>query len=407
MDASPGPDLSGRKLLLGVCGGIAAYKIPFLVRLLKKAGAEVQVVMTPDAARFVAPLTLGTLSEREILVEIFPENAEGSWTRHVTLGLWADLFVVAPATAQTLAKLAHGHCDSMLTAIALSARCPLLLCPSMDHDMYEHPATQANLATLRGYGYHVMEPASGPLASGLTGVGRLPEPEDIFVRIVEHLDRPDAPEPTLRGKTVLVTAGPTREAIDPVRFVSNPSTGTMGVALTAAARDRGAEVVLVSGPTAHAAPEGVTQIDVVSADDMHRAVRAHADADLVLMAAAVADYRPARPADRKLKKTDDALTLTFERTADILAELGREKRPDQVLVGFAMETDDGLAHAREKLERKNLDWIALNNLREPGAGFGTGTNRITLLGRDGSVEELPLLPKSELAGMLLDRIVGR
>ncbi len=401
-DPSNERPLEGRKLLLGVTGSIAAYKAAELIRLCKKAGAEVQVLMTPDAARFVTPLTLGTLSEREVLVEIFPEGAEGSWTKHVSLGLWADLFVIAPATAQTLAKLAHGFSDTMLTATALAARCPLLVCPAMDHDMFLHPATAANLERLRGFGYEVMDPGYGALASGLVGHGRMPEPEEIFARLLDRLRAAGA----LSGRHVLVTAGPTREAFDPVRVLTNPSTGTMGYAMAEAAARRGARVTLVSGPTALAAPAGVERIDVNTAEEMHQAVLAHQDADLVLMAAAVADYAPLEPAASKIKKQDGELTIRLRRTPDILAALGRQKRPGQTLVGFAMETDDGPANARRKLAAKNLDWIVLNDLNEAGAGFGTGTNRVTLIHRSGRAEDLPQLPKRAVAEMLLDRILG-
>lgn len=405
-DTAPNQDavLQGRKLLLGVSGGIAAYKAAELVRRFKKAGADVQVLMTPDATRFISALTLGTLSQREVLIEIFPANADGSWTRHVELGLWADLFVVAPATAQTIAKLAHGFCDTMLTATALAARCPLLVCPAMDHDMYVHPATQANLERLRSYGYDVMEPAYGELASGLVGLGRLPEPEAIFERVCGKLaERTEAG--SLRGRHVLVTAGPTQEAFDPVRYITNHSTGTMGYALAEAAARRGGRVTLVSGPTRLPAPAGVTRIDVTSADEMYAAVTEHAQtADLVLMAAAVADYAPAETSTSKIKKSEGDLTLRLRRTPDILATLGRDRRPGQVLVGFAMETDDGPANARRKLEAKNLDLIVLNLLNEPGAGFGTGTNRVTLLFRDGREEVLPLLPKAAVAAAILDRL---
>ncbi len=401
-DPSNERPLEGRKLLLGVTGSIAAYKAAELIRLCKKAGAEVQVLMTPDAARFVTPLTLGTLSEREVLVEIFPDNEAGSWTKHVSLGLWADLFVIAPATAQTLAKLAHGFSDTMLTATALAARCPLLVCPAMDHDMFLHPATAANLERLRGFGYEVMDPGYGALASGLVGHGRMPEPEEIFARLLERLRAAGA----LSGRHVLVTAGPTREAFDPVRVLTNPSTGTMGYAMAEAAARRGARVTLVSGPTALAAPAGVERIDVNTAEEMHQAVLAHQDADLVLMAAAVADYAPLEPAASKIKKQDGELTIRLRRTPDILAALGRQKRPGQTLVGFAMETDDGPANARRKLAAKNLDWIVLNDLNEAGAGFGTGTNRVTLIHRSGRAEDLPQLPKRAVAEMLLDRILG-
>ena len=433
--SSPGNDALGRgglhgcRLLLGVSGGIAAYKTAPLVRLLKKEGAEVQVLMTPNAARFIPPLTLGTLSEREVLTEIFPEGPDageeaGAWTKHVSLGLWADLFVIAPATAQTLAKLAGGFSDSMLTATALSARCPLLVCPSMDRDMYTHPAVQANLDRLAEYGYTVMPAEEGELASGLTGPGRMPEPEAIITRIRATLEERGRAETQaqrstsegqkekgrnarpLADKRVLVTAGPTREPIDPVRHLTNPSTGTMGFALAEAAARRGAEVTLVTGPTPLETPPGVQRVNVETAEDMHAAVQPHAaHADFVLMAAAVADYTPAEPSDAKLKKAEEGdLTLRLRRTPDILASLGQDKREGQRLLGFALETDDGPANARRKLEAKNLDWIVLNSPTEAGSGFGTGTNRVVLISREGAEETFPQMAKHALADRLLDRI---
>ncbi|PSQ84795.1 MAG: bifunctional phosphopantothenoylcysteine decarboxylase/phosphopantothenate--cysteine ligase CoaBC [Bacteroidetes bacterium QS_3_64_15] len=410
------PDLSGRHVVLGVTGSIAAYKSALLVRLLKKAGAEVQVLMTPGAERFIPPLTLGTLSEKEVLTEIFPENEEGSWTKHVALGQWADLFVVAPATAQTIAKLAHGFCDSMLTATALSARCPLLVCPTMDRDMYRHAATQDNLERLREIGYAVMPAEHGELASGLVGKGRMPEPEAILERGAEMMgdehkpaaDRAsDSDTFPLTDTEVLVTAGPTREPLDPVRVLTNPSTGTMGYALAEAAARRGASVTLVSGPTTLDPPPGSEVLHVQTAEEMNEAVQARRDtADYVFMAAAVADYTPADPSSTKRKKedTDEDLALHLCRTPDILKTLGAYKRPDQVLIGFALETDDALENARHKLEEKNLDWIAVNNPTEEGAGFGP-TNRVTLLRRNGPAEELPLMPKADLAKALLDRVL--
>ena len=412
------PDLTDRAILLGVTGSIAAYKSALLVRLLKKAGAEVQVLMTPDAERFIPALTLGTLSEREVLSEIFPENEDGSWTKHVSLGLWADLFVVAPATAQTIAKLAHGFSDSMLTATALSARCPLLVCPAMDRDMYRHPATQDNLARLEAIGYTVLPAAHGELASGLVGQGRMPEPEVILEHIATHVDGPDdgpsgAPSrspdtrPRLDGVSVLVTAGPTQEPIDPVRMLTNPSTGTMGYALARAASQRGGQVTLVSGPTTLDPPDGIEVVRVTTAEEMNDAVQSRrATTDLVLMAAAVADYTPVHPSDTKRKKGDGDLTLRLRRTPDILKTLGANKHPGQVLVGFALETNDGPVNARRKLERKNLDWIALNNPTESGAGFGRETNRVTLFGADGSESTFPVLPKPEVAHRLLDRVLA-
>ena len=403
--------LADRHLILGVTGSIAAYKAAPLVRRLKEAGAEVRVLMTPSAERFVSPLTLGTLSEDEVLTEIFPDNEEGSWTKHVSLGEWADLFVVAPATAQTIAKLAHGFCDSMLTATALSARCPLLVCPAMDREMYRHPTTQDNLDRLREIGYAVMPAAHGELASGLVGRGRMPEPEAIRDRVAALLaDRPAAPDAkndSLAGQSVLVTAGPTREPLDPVRVFTNRSTGTMGYALARAAADRGGEVTLVSGPTALSPPEGVEVVSVETAEEMHEAVQARrATADLVFMAAAVADYAPAEQSPTKRKKDEADLVLHLRRTPDILKTLGAHKRSDQVLVGFALETGNGTENARRKLEEKNLDWIVLNDLTEEGAGFGPSTNRVTLFSRDGTAEELPLMPKSEVAETILERVLA-
>jgi phosphopantothenoylcysteine decarboxylase/phosphopantothenate--cysteine ligase len=412
----PIPDLAGRKILLGVCGGIAAYKSAELVRRFKKGGAEVQVMMTPAAARFISPLTLGTLSEREVLTEIFPENGSieaGSWTKHITLGLWADLYVVAPATAQTIAKLAYGFSDSALTATALAARCPLLVCPAMDHDMMIHPATKANLERLQSFGARVMPAEHGELASGLVGEGRLPEPQDIALHVEKLLREIDAESvrearraQSLAGKHVVVTAGPTREAIDPVRFLTNHSTGTMGYALAEEAARRGASVTLLSGPTALATPSGVERVDIVTADDLHAAAQRHAaDADLVIAAAAVADYAPEAPSDRKLKK-GDALTLHLRRTPDVLAGLGETKRKGQTLVGFALETHDAEASARGKLERKRLDWIVLNVLGQDGAGFGAGTNAVTLFGAGGQRIDVPRAPKAEVASAILDAVAG-
>jgi phosphopantothenoylcysteine decarboxylase/phosphopantothenate--cysteine ligase len=401
--------MAGRRILLGVTGGIAAYKTAELVRQFKKAGAEVRVVMTPDATRFVTPLTLGTLSENEVHIEIFPENEAGSWTKHVQLGLWADLFLVAPLTAQTLSKLVDGACDSMLTAVALTARCPMMICPAMDHDMYVHPAIRSNLDTLAGRGVTVMEAEHGELASGLVGQGRLPAPESIFERARTVLaERATNAEGPLAGKRVLVTAGPTRERIDPVRFISNHSTGTMGFELARAAASRGADVVLIAGPVSLETPDGIRRIDVESTADMHAAVMQHADADIVIMSAAVADFTPASVFESKIKKDKASDELRLAPTADILADLGSQKREGQLLVGFALETDDGMENARGKMQRKNLDWIVLNNPREEGAGFGTGTNRVTLLSKGEQTVELPTMPKSEVAEAIVEvAVLGR
>ncbi len=399
--------LNGRRIVLGISGGIAAYKTAELVRLFKKAGADVQVVMTPNATKFVTPLTLGTLSEREVFSEIFPANEDGSWTKHVQIGLWADIYIIAPATAQTMAKLATGMCDTMLTAVALTARCPILVCPAMDHDMYEHPATRTNMDTLRSMGYHLMDADFGPLASGLVGQGRLPEVESIGARAVEIMQaRADERSGLLSGKTVLVTAGPTRERIDPVRYVTNHSTGTMGYEIAAEAARRGASVTLVSGPTALETPEHVHRTDVESAAEMNTAVQRHAGADIIVMAAAVADYAPTRIESAKIKKGADALSIKLGSTTDILAGIGQTRRSDQVLVGFALETDNGEENARTKLEKKHLDWIVLNNPVEDGAGFGTGTNRVIIISKSGPAISLPVLEKPVVAETLLDIISG-
>ncbi|WP_420456186.1 bifunctional phosphopantothenoylcysteine decarboxylase/phosphopantothenate synthase [Rubrivirga sp.] len=419
--------LKGKKIVLGLTGSIAAYKAADLTRRLVKAGAEVQPVMTPAAARFIPPLTIATLAGREVLSELFPDagDAQTAWTKHVDLGLWADAVVIAPATAQTLAKLAGGFCDSMLTAVVLSARCPVLVAPAMDHDMWGHPATQRNVARLHADGVEVVDPAHGELASGLVGDGRLPEPEDLVATIERWMQgsgfgvqgsapsddvpvgAPRSPVPgPLQGRHVLVTAGPTREAIDPVRFLSNGSTGTMGFALAAAAARRGARVTLVAGPVALDTPPGVDRVDVVTADDLLDAALAHADADLVIAAAAVSDYAPAQVSDHKLAKGDGDLTLTLRRTPDVLATLGERKRDGQTLVGFALETHGGEAKARAKLDRKRLDWIALNVQGEPGAGMGAPTNRVTLLGADGARVEIATAPKAEVAQAILDAVTG-
>ncbi|WP_412061575.1 bifunctional phosphopantothenoylcysteine decarboxylase/phosphopantothenate--cysteine ligase CoaBC [Rubrivirga sp. IMCC45206] len=410
--------LDRKKIVLGITGSIAAYKAADLTRRLAKAGAVVKPVMTAAAARFIPPLTIATLAGRPVLSELFPEAGEAhdAWTEHVDLGLWADAVVIAPATAQTLAKLAGGFCDSMLTAVVLSARCPVLVAPAMDHDMWGHPATRRNVATLRADGVEVVAPAHGELASGLVGDGRLPEPEEL-VRIIDEWlakgvprttdDGPHESPQSLSGRHVLVTAGPTREAVDPVRFLSNGSTGTMGFAIAEAAAQRGARVTLVAGPVSLATPPGVDRVDVTTADEMLAAALAVADADLVVAAAAVSDYAPAAPADRKLKKGEEDLTLRLRRTPDVLATLGERRRDGQTLVGFALETHDGEAHARAKLDRKRLDWIALNVQGEAGAGMGSPTNRLTLLGCDGARVEIPLASKAEVAGALLDVLASR
>lgn len=393
------PSLQGRHILLGITGSIAAYKAAVLCRLLKTAGAEVRVVMTPLAKQFITPLTMATLAKNPILVEFFdPEN--GAWNSHVSLGEWADCYLIAPATANTLAKMATGVADNLLLTTYLSARRPVVVAPAMDLDMFAHPATQANLATLRSRGVRVVEPEAGELASGLTGKGRLAEPEHI-VEAVTRLLAPTAK--SLEGRHFLVTAGATIEAIDPVRFISNHSSGKMGYAIAGELAARGARVTLVSGRTALACPEGVERVDVLSAEEMYRAAtEAFAACDGAVMCAAVADYTPEQVSATKLRKGDGELVIRLRRTHDIAAELGARKE-GRLLVGFALETDDEEAHAEQKLARKHFDFIVLNSLRDAGAGFRGDTNKVTFIDRTGR-EPLPLLTKREVAGRIVDRI---
>ncbi len=399
--------ISGKHILLGVSGGIAAYKAAFLVRDFVKAGAEVQVVMTEAATRFITPLTLGTLSRREVITEMFPRmTAEAStqWTAHIDLALWADIMLVAPATANTLAKITCGFADNFLTTLVLALRCPLAVAPSMDLDMYRNAATQQNLTVLRERGVHVLEPEHGELASGLVGPGRLPEPETIL-HWVEGLlveQRTD-----LQGKKVLVSAGPTHEPIDPVRYVGNRSSGKMGFALAAVAARRGAGVTLISGPVHLPTPPGVRRIDVTTARDMARAVEEEfPGTDVLIMTAAVADFSPVHPAEEKIKREavpGDRMTLEMEKNPDILRGAG-ERKARQVLVGFALETSNGLQNARQKLAAKHLDAVVLNDPTEEGAGFGTDTNVVTILMADGRVDRLPQMSKLAVAEEILNRV---
>ncbi len=391
--------LAGRRILLGITGSIAAYKAAMLCRLLKTAGAEVRVVMTPLAKQFITPLTMATLSKNPILVEFFdPEN--GAWNSHVSLGEWADCYLIAPATANTLAKMATGVADNLLLTTYLSARCPVVVAPAMDLDMYAHPATQQNLRTLAERGVRIVEPGEGELASGLSGKGRMAEPDAIAAFVGDLLAEK---KKTLAGKRLIVTAGATIEAIDPVRFISNHSSGKMGYAIAGELAARGAEVTLVSGRTALPVPPGVERVDVLSAEEMYEAaVKAFAAADGAVMCAAVADYTPAEVSDKKLKKGDGELFIRLRRTRDIAAELGARKE-GRLLVGFALETDDEEAHAESKLERKHFDFIVLNSLRDAGAGFRGDTNKVTFIDRTGR-EALPLLSKREVAARIADRI---
>ncbi|MCB9181457.1 MAG: bifunctional phosphopantothenoylcysteine decarboxylase/phosphopantothenate--cysteine ligase CoaBC [Flavobacteriales bacterium] len=394
-----------RRVLLGVTGSIAAYKTAWLVRDLVKAGAEVQVVMTPAAHDFVTPLTLATLSKRPVLTDLFLRDGSGSWNDHVSLGRWADVLVVAPASAHTLAKMAQGLCDNLLLATWLSATCPVYVAPAMDLEMFADPATAHNLDLLRQRGVHTIGPESGELASGLEGAGRMTEPMDIVHRLATDLMEGSP----LAGKRILVTAGPTREAIDPVRYIGNRSSGRMGFAIAEEAAARGARVELVTGPVELTTDRpGIVRTDVESAADMAQACKERApEADIVIMSAAVADHRPAAPAGSKIKKDEGHLELVLERTEDILAWIGKRRRPGQVIAGFALETEEGLESARGKLERKGLDLVVLNSLQDEGAGFGHATNKVTLVTRDKDPERLPLLPKAEVARRILDAIERR
>lgn len=394
--------LKGKKILLGVTGSIAAYKSAMLVRLLVKQEADVKVILTPSARDFVTPLTLSTLSRNPVLSE-FQQSSTGTWNNHVELGLWADAFVVAPASANTLAKMANGLCDNLLLATYLSARCPVFLAPAMDLDMLAHPTTQKNLATLQANGNFLIKTNTGELASGLTGDGRMAEPEEIVESLRQHFDV----KKKLTGKRALVTAGPTYEALDPVRFIGNHSSGKMGFAIAEALAAAGATVDLVTGPTGQQLQHpAVTVHPVVSADDMFAVCRRlFPAADITVLSAAVADYKPAVRAEQKIKKTGDTLTLELTRTPDIAATLGKEKRNGQVLVGFALETEQEEANARKKLEAKNFDFIVLNSLNDAGAGFGGNTNKVRIIPRSGDPVVYPVKPKAEVARDIVQTIL--
>ena len=393
--------LNGKHIILGITGSIAAYKAAMLCRLLVKEGAEVRVVMTPLAKQFITPLTMATLSKHPILVEFFnPEN--GEWNSHVSLGEWADMLLIAPATANTLAKMVTGIADNLLLTTYLSARSKVAVAPAMDLDMYAHITTQQNLQTLAKRGVAIIEPTAGELASGLVGKGRMAEPEDI-VEQVKAIFAEDLKKKSLEGKRYIVTAGATIEAIDPVRYITNHSTGKMGYAIAEELALRGAEVSLISGRTTLPTPKGVKRIDVLSAEDMYNAaVKEWENADGGVMCAAVADYTPVTVAERKLKKSDDDMRIELKRTKDIAKELGASKK-DRVLVGFALETDNEEANAEGKLQRKNFDFVVLNSLQDTGAGFRGDTNKVTLIDRNGN-EEHPLMSKREVAKIIVDKI---
>lgn len=396
--------LKGKHIILGVTGSIAAYKAATLTRLLVKEGASVKVVMTPLAKEFITPLTMATLSKSPIMVDFYnPEN--GDWNSHVDLGLWADLYLIAPASANTIGKMAGGIADNLLLTTYLSAKCPVMVAPAMDLDMYKHPATQRNLKVLQSFGNIIIEPESGELASGLIGKGRMEEPERIVVFVTDYFAR----QADFEGKKVVVTAGPTYEKIDPVRFIGNYSSGKMGLAIAEEFAGRGAEVVLVCGPvnlkTSHPA---IRRVDVESAAQMYEVTsKEFVNSDVAVLSAAVADFTPKEKVDHKIKRGKDDLLLELLPTKDIAAELGRIKTTSQLLVGFALETNDEEVNALSKMQRKNLDIIVLNSLNDKGAGFSVDTNKVTILDKTGDKTVYELKTKVEVAKDIVDQIVSR
>lgn len=396
--------LSGKKVLLGVSGGIAAYKTATLVRLFIKAGAHVQVIMTPASKDFVTPLTLSTLSKNPVHSTFYDEKDENEqWNNHVELGLWADLMVIAPATANTLSKMVNGNCDNLLIATYLSAKCPVYFAPAMDLDMYKHPSTVASFTTLRQFGNIIIPAETGELASGLSGEGRMAEPENIVAFLEKDLEN----KLPLRGKKILITAGPTYEAIDPVRFIGNHSSGKMGFDIAASAANLGAEVILISGPT-HLSVQNSTinLIRVTSAKEMYDACHENFNSvDVAICSAAVADYKPKFVAEQKIKKAEAALTIELEKTQDILASLGRIKQ-NQFLIGFALETENEIENAKLKIQKKNLDLIVLNSLQDEGAGFGKATNKITFIDKDFVVEPMDLKSKELVANDIMNKVIS-
>ena len=394
--------LKDKNILLGITAGIAAYKSASLIRLFIKAGANVKVVMTPASKDFITPLTLSTLSKNPVYSSFVDEEDEGQvWNNHVELGLWADFFVIAPATANTMAKMANGVCDNILLATYLSAKCPVYFAPAMDLDMYKHQSTKASFEKLSAFGNKMIPAGTGELASGLVGEGRMAEPEDI----VDFIEKDILSKLPFRGKKVLITAGPTYEALDPVRFIGNHSSGKMGFEIAKSAANLGAEVVLVSGPTHQQINHSLVSVKpVTSAEDMYNEVHKHfEDSDIAILSAAVADYRPKTIADKKIKKKDTTFTIDLEKTKDILKSLGEIKK-DQFLVGFALETNNELEHAKGKLKSKNLDLIVLNSLNDKGAGFGVSTNKVTFITSSNDIIEHALKSKAEVAIDLMDQI---
>ncbi|MCU0419168.1 MAG: bifunctional phosphopantothenoylcysteine decarboxylase/phosphopantothenate--cysteine ligase CoaBC [Cyclobacteriaceae bacterium] len=395
--------LAGKKIVLGVSGSIAAYKSAVLTRLLVKEGAEVKVVMTASASEFITPLTLSTLSKNPVVID-FVKDKTGEWNNHVALGLWADVLLVAPASAHTLAKMAGGLCDNLLIATYLSARCPVFFAPAMDLDMLRHPSTETTIGRLLSYGNHLIQPGYGELASGLVGPGRMAEPEEIVAALQRFFQN----RQTLQGKQALVTAGPTHEAIDPVRFIGNSSSGKMGFAIAETLAHYGAHVQLVAGPTSQTINHpSVTLTPVTSAQQMYEAcARLFATSDIAVLSAAVADYRPLTVADQKIKKTEGTLTLELTKTPDIAAALGKLKKEHQTVVGFALETENERANAQKKLTGKNFDLIVLNSLNDAGAGFGHDTNKVTILDKHDRVREINLKSKKEVAVDIVESIIS-
>lgn len=391
--------LKGKKILLGISGSIAAYKSATLVRLLVKAGAEVRVIMTPSSKNFITPLTFSTLSKNPVLSEIAEKD---EWSNHVMLGRWADIMLIAPLSCNTLSKMAVGACDNLLMAVYLSATCPVAVAPAMDEDMWLHPSTKKNIATLEQYGNRVIPVDNGELASGLFGPGRMAEPENI----ISWLNNFFQLSQSLSGKKVLITAGPTYEPIDPVRFIGNHSTGKMGIALAESFRNRGAAVTLILGPSAHVPPTGIAVHHVQTAAQMMEEVnKVFNDTDIAVLSAAVADYKPENVAEQKIKKTSDELTLGLVKTDDILASLGKRKSGSQILVGFALETENEVGYAKQKLEKKNADFIVMNSIRDANAGFGYDTNKITIFHREGKQYDFETKSKKQVAEDIVTTIM--
>ena len=397
--------LGGKKILLGISGGIAAYKTPLIVRELIKFGAEVRVLMTPDAKHFVTPLTLSTLSNNPVLSSFTATDLDNPiWNDHVELGMWADAFLIAPATSNTISAMANGSCNNLLLAVYFSARCPIFIAPSMDLEMYAHPSNQKNISTLKSYGHNILPVGKGKLASGLEGKGRMLEPDEILSKI-SHFFNKKLP---LKGKKVLITAGPTYEAIDPVRFIGNNSSGKMGYALAEVACNLGAKVHLISGPSKEKIKHSsISLVHVITAEEMHKEVKKYySNADIAISAAAVSDFKLKTPSSKKIKKTNSKLMVNFSPTVDILAYMGTKKK-DQYLLGFAIETEDEIKNAKDKLIKKNLDGIVLNSLRDKGAGFSVSTNKITFIHSNNKQKKFSIQSKFECAKCIFDQILSK